>query len=251
VYFGTPFILYFLKKSIILHYSIIRLKRFLTGCFLAVFILPSFARAQSNDSIRDLKVIKETKARDGTITRVIQYYKGNLKVTETTISPPFPGLNERIPIDPDTLDHDSMMVYVDKTDYYIALIYKRKRIRQYRAVFGPDRLKDKMMEGDRCTPEGWFKVVAKKYHPVWQRFILLNYPNDSSYVRFKRRKAEGLIPQNARIGGSIGIHGIFKSGARMVDLGIGWTDGCISLKPDDIEDLYRFVWPGTRVYIKR
>jgi len=206
---------------------------------------------QQEEEMKDFKVLSETKDKQGNIIRKIEFRKGNLKVTQTVILPPLPSIGARIPVNPDTLNRDSILIYIDKTNYLLAVIYKRKRIRQYRAVFGPDRLKDKMMEGDRHTPEGWFKVVGKKNDSRWQRFILLNYPNDTSYARFYQRKQQGLIPQNARIGNSVGIHGTFATGARMVDLGIGWTDGCISLKPADIEDLYQFVWPGTRVYVHR
>lgn len=206
---------------------------------------------QQEEEIRDFKVLSEKKDKYGSTIRRVEFYKGNMKVTQTIIIPPFPSFSERIAVNPDTMNPDSVMILVDKTNYLVAVIYKRKRIRQYQAVFGPDRLKDKMMEGDRCTPEGWFRVVAKKEHSQWQKFILLNYPNDTSYERFRERKAQGLIPKNARIGNSVGIHGTFPSGARMVDLGIGWTDGCIALKPADINDLYRFIWPGTRVYVRR
>jgi lipoprotein-anchoring transpeptidase ErfK/SrfK len=209
------------------------------------------AAATKEKEVRDVKVLSEKKDKYGNIVRVIQYYDGPLKVTETVIIPPFPSLGERKKINIDTLNHDSMMVYVDKTNYLVALLYRRRRIRQYRAVFGPDRLKDKMMEGDRATPEGWFKIVSKKEHSNWQKFILINYPNDSSYVKFNKRKREGVIPGNAQIGGAVGIHGTFKSGVKMVDWGMGWTDGCIAMKPEDIEDFYQFVWPGTRVFVKK
>lgn len=207
--------------------------------------------ASGEKEVRDLKVIEEKKDRHGNIVRTVQYYEGNLKVTETVILPPFPSLGERIKIDPDTLNPDSILVYVDKSQYLVAVLYKRRRIRQYRAVFGPEPKKDKMMEGDRATPEGWFKVVSKKNHNNWQKFILLDYPNTTSYEKFNKRKQEGLIPSGARIGGSVGIHGTFKSGVKMVDMGIGWTDGCVAMKPEDIEDFYQFVWPGTRVFVKR
>lgn len=229
---------------------------FLTFTLLLVLGNRQFSFAQvkpppKEKEVKDLKVLSEKKDKYGNILRIIQYYDGNLKITETVIIPPFPSLTERKKINVDTLNHDSMMVYVDKTNYLVALVYRRKRIRQYRAVFGPDRLKDKMMEGDRSTPEGWFKIVSKKDHSNWQKFILINYPNDTSYAKFNQRKRDGLIPSGAQIGGSVGIHGIFKSGVKMIDWGMGWTDGCIAMKPEDIEDFYRFVWPGTRVYVKR
>lgn len=241
-------------------------KILLTFIFVAGFVFPKPLLAQTlnvgnpkqkdqsaekpEEKITNYKVISETKGADGSITRVVEFYKGNIVVHQTTILPPMPKIGYHKSIDPDTMNHDSVLVYIDKENYLLAVIYRRRRIRQYRAVFGPDRLPDKMEEGDRKTPEGWFKIVSKKYDSRWQRFLLINYPNDSSYARFYRRKRVGEIPQNAQIGGSVGIHGTYPTGAGMVDLGIGWTDGCISLKPGDIEDLYKLVWPGTRVYIK-
>lgn len=223
--------------------------------FYVILILTSFfslsIAAQSTESPKDIKVLKETKDKHGNTVRVIQYKKGNSVVTETLITPPFPGVNERPKVNIDTLNQDSLMVLVDKTNYLVAIIYKRQRIRQYKAVFGPDRLEDKKMEGDRMTPEGWFKVVSKRNHKNWQRFILLDYPNHHSYENFRKHKSNGVIPSNARIGGSIGFHGTLKSTAEMIDYGIGWTDGCIALKPEDIEDLYLFLQPGTRVYVRR
>lgn len=207
--------------------------------------------AKDEEEMKNFKVLSETKDKAGNTVRKVQYQQGAMTVTKTIITPPFPSLQDRRPIDPDTLNKDSLLILVEKTNYLVAIIYKRQRIRQYRAVFGPDRLIDKMREGDRATPEGWFKVVSKRNHDTWQKFILLDYPNETSYKRFQERKKEGLIPSNATIGHSVGIHGVAQSGKEMIDYGIGWTDGCIALKPEDIIDLERFIKPGTRVYVRR
>jgi len=211
----------------------------------------SAKKNDSSDVPKNAKIISEVKDKNGNIVRTIQYTQGAAVITEIHIFPPFPGLNERKPINPDTLNPDSLMVLVDKTNYLIAIIYKRQRIRQYRAVFGPDRLHDKMREGDRCTPEGWFKIVEKRDHSNWQKFLLLDYPNPESYKKFQERIQDGLIPRSSRIGGAVGIHGTFRGGDEMVDMGIGWTDGCVALKSVDIIDFCRFVKPGTRVYVRR
>ncbi len=211
----------------------------------------SDSSAGAQGSITDFKLLSETKDKQGNIVRKVQYRQGAALITEITISPPFPSVTERKPIDPDTLNQDSLLILVDKTNYLVAIIYKKKRIRQYRAVFGPDRLKDKMREGDRSTPEGMFRIVEKRDHNIWQKFMLLDYPTSESYDRFYERKAQHLIPSSARIGGAIGIHGIFANGDKLVDMGVGWTDGCVSLKSTDIVDLYRFVKNGTRVYVRR
>lgn len=221
-------------------------------CVLMVCVsVNAFAQHKPPEEPKNVKILSQKKDSEGNTVTKVQYTAGNMTFTKTTITPPFPSLTARPPINIDTLNKDSLMVLVEKSQYLVAIIYKRKRIRQYKAVFGPDRMEDKMREGDRMTPEGWFKVVAKKDHGTWQKFILLDYPNTTSYERFTDRKAKGQIPKSATIGNSVGIHGIFKSGSQMIDLGIGWTDGCVSMKPEDIIDLYRFVVPGTRVFVRR
>ena len=37
----------------------------------------------------------------------------------------------------------------------------------------------------------------------------------------------------------------------MIQLGIGWTDGCIALKNKDVEELFSLVNVGTLVVIRR
>lgn len=184
--------------------------------------------------------------KDGQWYRVVEYSSGK---TNTMLLPPPVG--ERTPINVDTINKDSIVVVVEKELNVLYILYKRKRIRQYRAVFGPDKSRDKYQEGDRCTPEGWFKIVKIRDHKEWQKFMLLDYPTPESYEKFYTRKKNGEISENARIGGNIGIHGTFKGGDNMVEMGLGWTDGCVALKSSDIYDLAKFVKEGTRVYITK
>lgn len=107
------------------------------------------------------------------------------------------------------------------------------------------------MEGDRCTPEGWFKIADKRNSSKYNKFMLLNYPNEKSYEQFKKLKEKGSIPANARIGGDVGIHGIWPGGDDMIEMGVGWTDGCIAMKNKDVDDLYKWVHVGMRVYIRK
>ncbi|RYY10010.1 MAG: murein L,D-transpeptidase, partial [Chitinophagaceae bacterium] len=107
------------------------------------------------------------------------------------------------------------------------------------------------MEGDRCTPEGDFTITNLNPKSKYNKFMLLSYPNDSARHRFNRLKSSGLIPASARIGGDIGIHGIWPGGDDMIELGVGWTDGCVALKNKDVEELFRLVGVGTRVSIRK
>jgi murein L,D-transpeptidase YafK len=81
--------------------------------------------------------------------------------------------------------------------------------------------------------------------------MLLDYPNDTALARFNALKQKGAVPPSARPGGNVGIHGIWQGGDDMIDLGVGWTDGCVALRNKDIEELYKFIGVGTRVLITR
>jgi hypothetical protein len=199
---------------------------------------------------RDLKVLKEYSDGKGNIIREVQYTQGSMRVTEMIIMPK-PVAFRRLAIDPDTLIKDSLTIIVDKSKYSVQLFYRKRMIRSYKAVFGPNPKLDKCMEGDRCTPEGWFKIAAKNPASKYTKFMLLNYPNDSTYRKFNKLKEAGKIPKTARIGSAIGIHGIWKGGDDMIEMGVGWTDGCVALKNKDIEELYSFAGVGTRVFIKK
>ncbi len=206
----------------------------------------------ANAPIKNLKLIREESDGKGNITRIVQYNKGNIKVTETILITKGPNLRVlNIPIRPDTLIKSLLEIVVSKSQYRVALYYRNHIIRLYKAVFGPNPMLDKCMEGDRCTPEGGFRIASKNPASKYNKFMLLNYPNDSATIRFNKLKAAGRIPAHARIGGDVGIHGIWKGGDDMIEMGVGWTDGCVALKNKDIEELFSFVGVGTKVTIRR
>lgn len=199
---------------------------------------------------RNLKVISEEPDGKGNIVRVIQYDQGYMRVTETTIMPrALPAGSANVKFIPDTLIKDSVRLVVDKAKHCLMVYYRKRMLRAYKATFGPTPLQDKFMEGDRCTPEGEFKITSINPRSKYNKFMLISYPNDSTRAKFNRLKSSGVIPTSARIGGDIGIHGIWPGGDEMIELGVGWTDGCVALKNRDIEELYSMVGVGTKVVI--
>ncbi len=219
--------------------------------FLLLVSISAFAQKEA-DRPRDLKILREFDDGRGNIIREVQYKQGNIRVTEQIILPKvYTGIGIKVPFNIDTMNKDSLYVVVDKSKYCVQLCYRKKIIKAYKAVFGPNPKANKCMEGDRCTPEGWFKIANKNPNSKYNKFMLISYPNDSAIARFNKMKEKGLIPKSARIGGDIGIHGIWQGGDDLIEMGVGWTDGCIALKNVDIEDLYKFIKIGTRVYIKK
>lgn len=201
--------------------------------------------------VKNLKLLREEDDGKGHIIRTVQYSRGNIRVTETIIMAKQPPPNFRLAINPDTLIKNFLEIVVSKSHYRVALYYRKQLIRTYKAVFGPNPNFNKLMEGDRNTPEGRFMIINKNPASKYHKFMLLNYPNDSAQIRFNRMKALGKIPPTAKIGGDVGIHGIWKGGDDMIEMGVGWTDGCIALKNKDVEELFSFVGVGTQVVIKK
>lgn len=208
------------------------------------------AAKKTPEPIRNVKVLSEEPDGKGNIVRVIQYSQGMMKVTETTIVPRvLPIGNNSFAFRPDTMIKDSVRLVVDKQRRCLMVYYKKRMLRAYKATFGPNPLNDKRVEGDRCTPEGEFKITSINPRSKYNKFMLINYPNEKTWATFNKLKEAGIIPKTARIGGDIGIHGIWAGGDDMIELGVGWTDGCVALKNKDIEELYSIVGVGTKVVI--
>lgn len=84
-------------------------------------------------------------------------------------------------------------IIVDKTDYELQVYDEEGWYATYPVVFGNKSLDDKMVEGDRKTPEGNFKVISKRPHEKWHKIMGLDYPTKESWERFKERKAKKLF----------------------------------------------------------
>ncbi len=142
-------------------------------------------------------------------------------------------------------------IVVDKSSYELYVYDAKGWYATYPVVFGNNSLADKKMEGDRNTPEGNFKIVSKRIHDKWKRYLGLDYPTQESLAKFNERKRRGEIPASARPGAGIGIHGVWPNEDFVVDRYKNWTNGCISLKNSDVEDLYRYIPIGTPVTIRK
>jgi murein L,D-transpeptidase YafK len=142
-------------------------------------------------------------------------------------------------------------ILIDKSDYELRVYDADGWFATYPVVFGNKLQDDKMMEGDRKTPEGTFSIVNKRPHDKWEKFLSLSYPTSADIAKFNQRKAQGLFPSNARIGGGIGIHGTWPRDDMVIDYYQNWTNGCISMKRDDVDELYSYCPIGTKVTIQQ
>jgi murein L,D-transpeptidase YafK len=142
-------------------------------------------------------------------------------------------------------------IIISKKTYELKVYDDQGWYATYPCVFGSNDLRDKFMEGDKRTPEGQFKIILKKNDSKWKFEMLLDYPDQNSYKKFNERKAEGIIPKKARIGGGIAIHATRPQEEWTVDYYQNWTDGCVSLKYSEAADLYSYIPVGTPVTIEK
>lgn len=145
----------------------------------------------------------------------------------------------------------SYRIVIKKGEYEMTIFDEQGWYGTYPVVFGNKNQDDKRMEGDRLTPEGHFKIVGKKVHRQWGKFLLLDYPTKESFERFNGLKASGKIPKKASIGGGIGIHGTRPNEEWVIDKYINWTAGCISVRYSDMDELYDMLPIGTEVVIEK
>jgi len=147
-------------------------------------------------------------------------------------------------------------VVIEKSRHLLTLYDGDVMVKSYRCAIGGGR-RDKVREGDHCTPEGQFYICVKNPNSKYVLSLGLSYPNEEDAARGLRdnligRKDRDRIvaairdrrqpPWDTPLGGEIMIHGC---GA-----GRDWTLGCIALDNDDIRELYRLLPVGTQVHIR-
>lgn len=116
---------------------------------------------------------------------------------------------------------------------------------------------------DEQTPLGDFTITEVRTSTRFNLFMAINYPNrDRAKRAFETQhitaaEYETLLkalnrgkppPQNTSLGGHLGIHGL-GAGNLEVHQRFNWTNGCIALTNEQVEELAQWVNAGTRVLI--
>jgi len=129
-------------------------------------------------------------------------------------------------------------IQVLKSKRKLLLLNGKQIINTYTISLGKNPVGAKEKKDDLKTPEGLYRVSYKQVHPKYHRALAINYPNERDN-------------KNGRTGSGILIHGINKDYRiwgrlhRWRD----WTEGCIALTNEEMEEIYSIVSPGTQVEI--
>ncbi|RPJ58996.1 MAG: hypothetical protein EHM24_28250, partial [Acidobacteria bacterium] len=135
-------------------------------------------------------------------------------------------------------------IVVSKEAHTLTLFVAGVAVKTYSADMGLNWIADKQHAGDGATPEGRYRIVARKANgqSIYYKALLLDYPNAEDRAEFSRARKAGEVPASAAIGGLIEIHG---EGGR----GRDWTRGCVAVTNRDMDELFRRVPVGTPVTI--
>jgi L,D-peptidoglycan transpeptidase YkuD (ErfK/YbiS/YcfS/YnhG family) len=177
------------------------------------------------------------------------YVNGVRKFKETLITANANQLNLEFNID--TINSDSVSIQVVKKNQRMYVYHKHKFLTSYKVVFGKNFMQQKMKEGDKATPEGFFKLTERHPNKDWTLFMGFDYPNSESRKIFEENKKNGFVSAADRIGGNVGIHGCIEDGDLMIDQRFNWTDGCIAMKKNDLLELSKITKSGTIIHIRR
>ena len=135
-------------------------------------------------------------------------------------------------------------IVVVKSTRTMTLENNGRVLKTYKVALGGDPIGAKERQGDHKTPEGEYFVDAKNAHSQFYLALHISYPNAADRVRARKL---GAAP-----GGDVEIHGLGKKfgwiGARhrITD----WTDGCVAVTNEEIEEIFSMVPVGTRVELK-
>jgi murein L,D-transpeptidase YafK len=134
---------------------------------------------------------------------------------------------------------------VKKSERKLVLIKDGAPLRQYRVALGDNPFGPKMQEGDERTPEGEYILDWRNPNSSYYKAIHVSYPNERD-VQFAR--AMGVSP-----GGMIMIHGLpsyVRSPAILREYnGRDWTNGCIAVTNQEMDEIWSLVRDGTPIQI--
>lgn len=136
------------------------------------------------------------------------------------------------------------LVKVDKSERKIYLYSQDTLVKEYRVAFGANSKGHKNKEGDEKTPEGVYALDYKKEDSSFYRAMHISYPSEKDVAAAKQR---GESP-----GGFIMVHGQknWLGWLSSITQRFNWTNGCIALTNQEMDEFMSLVKVGTKIEIE-
>lgn len=135
-------------------------------------------------------------------------------------------------------------VLVEKAKRQLTLFARGIALKTYKVALGKNPKGAKLYEGDNRTPEGIYTIDTRKEQSRFHRALHVSYPSADDV---SRAQALGKSP-----GGNIMVHGLSDYYAIIGKYHVSrdWTEGCIAVTNQEIEEIWRVVPNGTVIEIR-
>jgi murein L,D-transpeptidase YafK len=128
-------------------------------------------------------------------------------------------------------------VVLNKGRREMLLLRGESVLRSYRVSLGREPVGHKEREGDGRTPEGRYVIDRRNPKSRYHLSLRISYPNEADRAR--------ALEMGVEPGGDVMIHGL-KDGVRRED---DWTQGCIAVTDEEMDEIWKLVPAGTPIVI--
>lgn len=136
------------------------------------------------------------------------------------------------------------LVVVHKSKRVLQVLHEGRVLKAFAIALGPDPRGPKRMEGDGRTPEGVYTLDWRNSNSQFYRALHVSYPH--------ARDLEHALRWGVPAGGLIMIHGLPNGVRRPEALGHpyrNWTNGCIAVTNEEMDEIWSLVDDGTTIVI--
>jgi len=134
-------------------------------------------------------------------------------------------------------------IVIEKSARRMVLYRDGRKVHEYRVSLGGDPVGPKTRQGDHRTPEGQYFIEGRNDRSRYYKSLRISYPNEADLERARRLKVNP--------GGDIMIHGL-PNGQRYIGplhRLYDWTEGCIAVTDEEMDEIWSLVEVGTPVQI--
>ena len=137
------------------------------------------------------------------------------------------------------------LLLINKSDRDLLIFLNNGEIKNFSISLGFEPFGKKIKKGDGKTPEGLYYIERKIQDSSFYLALQISYPNP-----WDIRRALNL---NTHPGGQIMIHGLPNSGYDKTfhNKYNDWTEGCVAVKNNEMDFLWKKVNIGTPVFIRK
>lgn len=134
-------------------------------------------------------------------------------------------------------------IVVLKKERTLELLSSGTVIKTYKIALGRDPIGPKSRQGDHKTPQGIYVLDSRNSHSQFYKSIHISYPSQHDRAAARQK---GVSP-----GGDVFIHGLpngygaIGAAHRLRD----WTDGCIAVTNEEIDEIWKAVPDGAQIEI--